>query len=432
MKKISTLLICCLLISCSSTKKGIHETATTEQPLTSNIDNLKLEVQKNPNNPQALFQLGLAYADFDSTDIAIMYFDSALYFNADYIPALYEKANLLIDKNRIKEGYVHFLDVLKSDQAEDYLAEIAVKIGNPYPIHQLTNGDYNNAYGYYSPGGKKIAFQSDRDGNWDVFLIDSEGLQDVKITKNSSQEEMPVFSYDGKGIAYTSTRGDSNHFDRVDMTRDIYYLDLEGNNEARLVESPYDDWYPCFTNKISEFVFVSELNDPREVNFDQRLSDIYIKELKDGTTLRLTQNEADDGSPCASRNGKWIVFTSNRTGTFQIHRMDKKGNMVEQLTFLEGHCGAPHFSHNSKQIAFFAEVNENYDIYLMTASGDKITRLTSDPAQDAYPCFSPDGKRILFHSNRTGKFHLFWIDLMNPFKQEELVKQIEERIASME
>jgi len=109
--------------------------------------------------------------------------------------------------------------------------------------------------------------------------------------------------------------------------------------------------------------------------------------------------------------------------------MDKKGELVEQLTSFEGNCGAPHFSHDGQKLTFFAEVNGNYDIYMMTITGEKLTRLTHHEAQDAYPCFSPDSKNILFHSNRTGKFQLYLIDLLNPLSYDDLVKQIEEKLA---
>ena len=429
MKKISALLISFLIMNCGSANKGVQETTTDIQTGKIGLRLLKEEVRKNPNDPQVLFRLGLAYAEMDSLDFAFTYYDSALYYNPSFARAMYERGNLLLKKNRIKEGYSQYLEVLQNDRGEDYSSEIAGRLGLPYPIHQLTKGDYNNAFGYYSPLGDRIVFQSDRDGNWEIYLMDEKGIQDVRLTHDLAHEEMPVFASDSKGIAFTSTREDSGHLDRVDMTRNIYYMDIVGNQQARIVESLFDDWYPAFTNKKNEIVFVSETDDPREINFDEKLSDIYLRDLNSGTTFRLTQNEADDGSPSVSRNGKWILFNSNRSGTFQIHRMDKKGTLVEQLTFLEGNCGGPHFSHNGKKIVFFAELNNNYDIYIMTATGQKLTKLTCHPAQDAYPCFSPDGKRIIFHSNRSGKFQIYWIDLMNPFNHEEVVKQLEKKIA---
>ena len=105
--------------------------------------------------------------------------------------------------------------------------------------------------------------------------------------------------------------------------------------------------------------------------------------------------------------------------------------MVEKLSTPRGHCGAPHLSHDGKRVTFFAEVQNNYDIYMMHLTGEKLTRLTCDSAQDSYPCFAPDGRRIIFHSNRNGKFQIFWIDLMNALTYDEVLKLLKEKIASM-
>lgn len=433
MKRTFALLLLFVMLHCGSSHEGIQKTVTPEQSAVFSLAALKKDVLENHTNPQTHLRLGLAYADLDSTDIALAYYDSALSYNPSFNEAKIAKANLLIEQAQTKNAYSLYIDVLKSTKGEDFVSEIASQVGVPYSIHQLTTGEHNNAYGYYSPDGSRIVFQSDRDGNWQIYLMDSDATQDLRLTNDSHQNEMPVFSYDGKIIAFTSTRNDSSETDRVEMKRDIYLINIEEKQtNARVIETNYDDWYPSFTDKKEEIIFVSEKDDPREVEFSEKWSDIYLKDLKDNSVLRLTQNEADDGSPSASRNDKWIVFNSNRTGNFQIYRMNKKGNLVEQLTFLNGNCGAPHFSYDGNRIAFFAGVNGNYDIYMMTSSGKKMTRLTCDPAMDAYPCFSPDGKRIIFHSNRTGKFQIYYIDLMNPTKQEDLQKQLEDRIAFLE
>jgi len=418
-----------VMLSCGTSNKGVNEKVLPEATSTLNIRILKEELQKNPADAQTHFQLGMAYAEKDSTDLALARMDSAIHHNPSFTQAKIEKGDLLIKKNRIKEGYTQFLEVLKKEKDEDITLTIARKVGQPFPVQELTSGDHNNAYGYYSPGGNRIVFQSDRDGNWEIYLMDAKGAQHVRLTNHPAQDEMPIFFNDGKIIAFTSTRDDEKNVDRVNMKRNIYLMDIEGNREALSVDSEFDDWYPSFTDKENELIFTSEKDDPRDVKFEDRLSDIYLKNLKTNEIRRLTQNEADDGSPSVSRNGKWIVFNSNRNGKFQIFRMDKKGELVEQLTSFEGNCGAPHFSHDGQKLTFFAEVNGNYDIYMMTITGEKLTRLTHHEAQDAYPCFSPDSKNILFHSNRTGKFQLYLIDLLNPLSYDDLVKQIEEKLA---
>ncbi len=424
MKKITTFLVLLLLFNCASQQKGGHKPGTQNQ----NVKNLKVQLKKNPADPEAHYMIGLAYAQKDSDALAIAHYDTALSINPGLTKVKVEKASLLIKKNRIKEGYAQYLEILKSNDADNFTAEIARQIGQPYPIRQLTSGDYNNAFGRFSPGGNRIVFQSDRNGNWDIYLMDKEGKQAVNITQSPAHEEMPTFSADGKFIAYTSTQDDTLRTDRVDMHRNIYIMKLDDRNITRAVSFEGDDWYPAFTNSNDEIVFTSEKDDPRNVSFQDKLSDIYLLNTKSGLVRRLTQNEADEGAPVVSRNGKWIFFTSNRDGNYQIYKMNNTGGETEQLTFRDWNCGAPHLSHDEKRIVFFAEVNGNYDIYMMNINGQKLTRLTQSAAQDACPNFSPDGKRIIFHSNQPGKFHIFWIDLLNPLSRNQIVKKLEQQI----
>ncbi|MBD3289709.1 DUF5050 domain-containing protein [candidate division KSB1 bacterium] len=424
MRKLTLFVILLLISGCATQRNGSNETGTQIH----DIKLLKSQLKKDPVNPDKHYKLGLAYAQRDSFSLAIAHYDTALSLNPALTKVKVERANLLLKKNRIKEGYAQYLEVLKGRDADEYTFEIARQIGQPYPIRQLTKGDYNNAFGYFSPDGERIVFQSDRDGSWDIFMIDKADKQGTKLTENESQEEMPVFSPDGKSIAFTSTQDDTSSLDRVDMERNIYVMNLEKRTFKSVVSFIGDDWYPAFTKDEDRMVFTSEKDDPRDINFQKKLSDIYLMDTESGIVHCLTQNEADDCSPVVTRNGKWIYFTSNRDGNFQIYKMNTEGGETQQLTFREWNCGSPHLSHDEKRIVFFAEMNGNYDIYMMNTDGQKLVRLTHDPAQDAYPCFSPDEKRIIFHSNPTGKFQIYWIDLLNPLSRNQIVEKLEQKI----
>ncbi len=396
-----------------------------------NLSFLLQELKENPKDPFVYYKLSQVYADLDSIDYALVSLDSALVLDPKMNQAKVLRAKLLLKKNRIKEGYTEYLAVLKSETGEEYVDEIRRQLGQPFPIHQLTSGDFNNAYPCFSPDEKRIAFQSDRDGNWEIYLMATDGLQEVRLTDHPAQDEMPVFGAEDNIIAFTSTRDDTVGKGRLNRARNIYLLDLLAGTVARLAEHEADDWYPALSERGRMLAFVSERDDLRQVPFHEKLSEIYLFQLPQSLLVRLTQNEADDTSPSFSADGKWILFTSNRTGSFQIFRMDAKGRMLEQLTNLAGNAGAPHFSHDGKKITFFADTTGNWEIYMMDSDGRNLVQLTNDPAQDSYPSFSPDKRKIIFHSNRTGKFQLYWIDLANPLTQEDLVKRLEDQIAMM-
>jgi TolB protein len=418
-----------LVIACGSTKKTVKERELAS-PRT-NLNFLLQELKENPNDPNVYYRLSKVYAEMDSIDYALVTVDTALGLDPKFNQAKLLRANLLLKKNRIKEGYAEYLAILKSEAGDEFVEEIRLNLGQPYPIYSLTSGDYNNAFPFFSPDDQRIAFQSDRDGNWEIYLMDVDGAQEVRLTNNEAQDEMPVFGTENNIFAFTSTRDDSVHQRRLEKTRNIYVMDIAAGAAVPVEKYEADDWYPALVGKGNHLVFVSERDDVREVPFHEKWSDIYLQDLEKASVLRLTQNEADDGSPSVASNGKWLLFTSNRTGSYQVYRMDLKGNMVEQLTFMKGNCGAPHFSHDGKMITFFADVTGNFEIYMMDHTGANLVQLTNDPAQDSYPSFSPDKRKIIFQSSRTGKYQIYWIDLMNPLRHDDLVRNLEEKMALM-
>ncbi|MFZ5518807.1 MAG: hypothetical protein ACOY90_19410 [Candidatus Zhuqueibacterota bacterium] len=421
----------CLMLyfGCGGSQKGLVETSdTSTKP--DRLSVIRQQVKENPQDANAYLNLSTAYADLDSVDNALGTIDTALSIDPDFAKARLVRAELLLKKNKIKDSYNEYLEILKGDQGEDYVAEIRAKLGQPYPIHQLTRGDHNNAFPSFSPDNKKIIFQSDRTGNWQLYLIDADGAQEIRLTTNAHQDEMPVYGSSDNIIAFTSTRDDTVHKDRLSKNRNIYLMDMNTGSVARAVENDADDWYPALIGKGEQIVFVSEVDDHRDVQFHEKLSDIYFKDFASGTTLRLTQNEADDGSPAVAANDKWIAFTSNVSGVYQVYRMNTKGGLVEQLTYMNGNCGAPHFSPDGKKIVFFSENGDGYNLYMMNNTGRNLEQLTSDSSQDSYPSFSSDKRKVLFHSNRSGKFQLYWIDLMSPLTHDDLVRELEQKIAS--
>ncbi len=417
------------LFACSSKKTGIDREAITSRGVGLGI--LLQNVAANPDDPDVHFQLAKAYFDLDSLSLAGKEAQKTLQLKKDKISARLLLAKVELRQDSVEGAYKNLLEILDSDSGQVYVKKVAHTFGKPYKIYQLTKGDFNNAFPYPSPDDKRLVFQSDRDGNWEIYMADVNGKSEVRLTNNDAADEMPVFSDEGQVIAFASTRDDTTKKTRLGKNRNIFLMDLESGKTIREISHEADDWYPALAGDKWLLAFASERDDPRDVPFQDKFSDIYLKDLHDGTILRLTQNEADDGSPSFSSDKKWILFTSNRNGSFQIYRMNRKGQATEQLTDLPGNCGAPHFSHDNKMITFFSDHLGNFDIYLMTARGENLVRLTNDPASDAYPVFSPDKRKIFFHSNRTGKYQIYWIDLMTPLNREELISEIEKNIIEL-
>ncbi len=426
-KALMLFLLLILIMSCGGPKQGVEETGELKA---SRIRILKENIQDNPNKPNSYFQLAQIYASIDSVDSAMTFVEKALERDKTLTEANLLKADLFLNREEIKPAYEIYLDVLESEESEKYLNRIRNKVGKPYPIYQLTEGDFNNAFPSVSADDQRFVYQSDRDGNWEIYLMDVDGEQEVRLTNNLAQDEMPVFSPEENIIAFTSTRDDTAKKSRPEKNRNIFLMDLQNGKIAREIVHEADDWYPALIGDGREIVFVSERDDQRDVPFQERFSDLYYRNLKEDETIRLTQNQADDVSPSVSADGKWILFTSNRDGNYQIYKMERKSLITEQLTFFDGNCGAPHFSRDNDKICFFADFSGNYDIFIMDSDLKNVTKLTADPAQDTYPIFSPNKRKIFFQSNRTGKYQIYSIDLMSPITRDDLIFELTDYVNS--
>jgi cysteine-rich repeat protein len=105
----------------------------------------------------------------------------------------------------------------------------------------------------WSPDGTKMVFDSDRDGDREIFLMDADGGNQVQLTSNGDRDRQPVFSPDGTKILFESDR------DGVDQ---LYVMDVDGQNQQRLVESGTDDQEPDWQPIVSTTTTTLPLGNP--------------------------------------------------------------------------------------------------------------------------------------------------------------------------
>ena len=97
-----------------------------------------------------------------------------------------------------------------------------------------------------------------------------------------------------------------------------------------------------------------------------------------------------DGYPALSPDGTKIVFTSNRSGTYQIYTCNTEGEEIRQLTHSCGSNATPVWSPQGDKIVFASERDNDSEIYIMNADGTEQTRLTSQPGDHSHSKFSPE------------------------------------------
>ena len=252
----------------------------------------------------------------------------------------------------------------------------------------------------------QIAFQSDRDGNPEIYVMDTDGGNQRRLTNHPDNDWFPSWSPDGKRIVFFSNRDGHVDIIRGVPAYEIYVMDADGGNQRRLTNDLSDDRSPSWSPDGKRIVFQSD----RDGN-----SDIYVMDADGGNPQNLTENPNEDDNPSWSPDGKRIVFSSVREGhfTYEIYVMDTDGGNLQRLTKNHKNDWFPSWSPDGKRIAFSSDRKadlENFEIYVMDTDGANLQRLTENRVYDWSPSWSPDGERIAFMSERDGNPQIYVMD----------------------
>lgn len=311
-------------------------------------------------------------------------------------------------------------------------------------VRQLTFGG-ENAEAYFSPDGKKLSFQSTRDGYPcdRIYTMNVDGTNVKFVSTGTGRTTCAYFLPNTNRIIYSSTHESSPECPPVpDMSQgyvwglypayDIYSAKVDGSDLKPLTRTPGYDAEATTTRDGSRIVFTSMRDGDLE---------IYTMNADGSGVRRLTETVGYDGGPFFSSDGEWIVYRANypddekeladyrnllakdriRPSSLDIWVMRADGSEKRRLTD-NGHANfAPFFFPDGKRIVFVSNMHDpkgrNFDIYAIGVDGTNLERITFNNTFDGFPMFSPDGKTLVFASNRnsakegdTNVFVADWID----------------------
>lgn len=294
-------------------------------------------------------------------------------------------------------------------------------------IKQLTFGG-ENAEAYFSADGKKLIFQSTRDGHEcdQIYTMNIDG-SDVKMVSNGDgRTTCSYFFPNDKRILYSSTyRGGKQCPPRPDFSQgyvwavydtfDIFTANSDGSDLKQLTKTPGYDAETTITRDGKKLVFTSK----RDGDLD-----IYTMDADGKNVKRLTNELGYDGGPFWSYDGKQIVYRAYhpqvekektdyvallkqnliRPTVLDIWVMNADGSNKRQVTHLNKASFAPYFFPDGKRIIFSSNQADpkgrDFDLYTINVDGTGMERITFNPTFDGFPMFSPDGKKLVFASNR--------------------------------
>jgi Tol biopolymer transport system component len=242
----------------------------------------------------------------------------------------------------------------------------------------------------------KLAFSSTRSGteNADIYVMNSDGSAQTRLTTSSASDVDPTWSPDGSRLAFTRIGFTSK---KVDLAH-IWVMNADGSGQTQLTKGSKPETYPAWSPDGTQIAFTrGHVNKPETSN-------IFVINADGSHEKKLTKSPRFDGFPAWSPDGTKIAFTTDRDGNPEIYTMNADGSGQTRLTNNPASDAHPAWSSDGKTIAFISDRDGSFQLYVMPAGGPPGTerRLTSGFDQDSYPSgeyaptWSPDGTTIAY------------------------------------
>jgi TolB protein len=228
-------------------------------------------------------------------------------------------------------------------------------------VTRLTN--IINSYPDPSPDGRLIAFQSNRTGTPQIYVMNADGTDVKQLTDDPRGAETPVWSPNGQTIVYGAYVADDNN--------DVFVMKADGSERKRLTSGPGYDGHPHWSFDGARIIFNSDRASP---------------------DLR------------ADWSNRW----------HEIFSMSADGSDVRQHTTCQSICTYGSLSPDGRKILYRKVTDtaayswgltlgtRNSEVFIADLDGSNEVNLTNSAAFDGWPAWSPNGERIVFSSNRNG------------------------------
>jgi len=204
---------------------------------------------------------------------------------------------------------------------------------------QLTNHQAHDTEPIWSKDGKSIAFASDRYGNFDVYIIPSEGGVSTRLTFHSASDHPMDFSSDNSQVIYSSSRKDEVQavFFPTGALPEVYQVGVKGGRENQLLSTPAElVQYSPDGKKIIFHNRKGYENAWRKHHTSSISRDILMYDVASKKYEKIISWDGEDRNP-VWKNNIDFYYLSEKSGSFNIWQSSIAGVTPSQVTKFENH-----------------------------------------------------------------------------------------------
>lgn len=239
----------------------------------------------------------------------------------------------------------------------------------------------------------RICFSRGRGDRRDLYVVDYDGANLLRLTANRTLNLRPAWSPDGAKVAFTS-------YDHGQQG--IYLLETATGKVNRVIAGEGlnlgADFHPSGKQMA---VSLSRSGDP----------EIYRIDLAGKILRRLTVSPAIEVSADFAPSGLDVLFTSDRTGSPQIYVMDAEGAGRRRLTFEGNYNDSAEWSPKGDRIIYATREANFTQLVMIQATGENRQVLTDAGWRNCEdPSWAPNGRHVVFTSDRAGVSKLWVLD----------------------
>lgn len=271
-----------------------------------------------------------------------------------------------------------------------------------YKEEQLTKGAHDNRYASYNKSGNRIIFESNRDGHWQIYLMDINGTRPKRLITSKYNDRRPTWHPSKNMILFESDRKGYS---------ELYTYNIDTRQLKRIpIPIKGNKLYAQFAPNGQELVFNHKV---RDNNFN-----IYICSIKGKRLKKILDNAYANLNPRYSSRGDAIAYFSRKHTKGEddeIYTYNIILNKDARLTEWPTHNFAPTWSNGGNHIAYASSMeNSESEIFIMTKFGKSAIQITFNDEIDTLPTWSPKDFNLLITGFRNGNYHICRVLLKEP------------------